>query len=181
MEPDCTCDPVCYSTHTHTHTHLSTMRSRVRLRRHSVRPLSPSSTSCWQEGHGNNMGGGAASFRLRPGYVPHTGRRTQVSPRRRRKKRRVEMERRKRCVCWMEDLVWEERQIIQETRRKCEKQSCCLSLVSMQTTGINKGQVTAEKNLFAYTHALKHTCSTDPCCSLPLWPLLYMQLNKSWD
>lgn len=66
--------------------HLSTIRSRVRLRRQSVRPFSPSSTSCWQEGHGNNMGGGAASFRLRPGYVPHTGRRTQMSWRWRRKR-----------------------------------------------------------------------------------------------
>ena len=58
--------------------YLSTIRSSVRLRRQSVRPFSPSSTSSWQEGHGNNMGGRAASFRLRPGYVPHTGTRTQV-------------------------------------------------------------------------------------------------------
>lgn len=57
---------------------LSTIRSRVRLRRQSVRPFSPSSTSCRHEGHGKSMGAGAASFRLRPGYVPHTDERTQV-------------------------------------------------------------------------------------------------------
>lgn len=59
-------------------TYRSTIRSSVRLRMQSVRPFSPSSTSCWQEGHGNKMGGGAASLRFRPGYVPHTGDRTQV-------------------------------------------------------------------------------------------------------
>lgn len=56
---------------------LSTIRSRVRLRRQSVRPFSPSATSCRHEGHGKSMGGGAASFRLRPGYVPHADERTQ--------------------------------------------------------------------------------------------------------
>lgn len=47
------------------------MRSRVRLRGQSVRPFSASSTSPWQEGHGNSMGGGAVSLRRRPGYVLH--------------------------------------------------------------------------------------------------------------
>lgn len=73
---------MCYNNYLYAafYAHLSTMRSRVRLRRQSIRPFSPSSTFCSQVGHGNSMGGGT-SFRLRPGYVPHTGRRTGAEER----------------------------------------------------------------------------------------------------
>lgn len=53
--------------------HLSTIRSRVRLRRQSVSPFSPSSTSRPQGTHGNVITRGGQSMRRRPGYVPCPG------------------------------------------------------------------------------------------------------------
>lgn len=50
--------------------YLSTTRSRVRFRKSPERPLSPSSTSPWQAGHGNMIVWGCKAPRFRPGYVP---------------------------------------------------------------------------------------------------------------
>lgn len=53
--------------------YLSTIRSNVRLRRQSVRPFSPSSTSRPHGTHGNIIIRGGPSLRRRPGYVPCPG------------------------------------------------------------------------------------------------------------
>lgn len=53
--------------------YLSTIRSNVRLRRQSVRPFSPSSTSRPQGTQGNIITRVGASLRRRPGYVPYPG------------------------------------------------------------------------------------------------------------
>lgn len=54
-------------------TYLSTIRSKVRLRRQSVRPFSPSSTSRPQGTQGNIITRGGPSLRRRPAYVPNPG------------------------------------------------------------------------------------------------------------
>lgn len=52
---------------------LSTMRSKVRFRKQSVRPFSPSSTSRPQGTQGNIMDGDGPSLRRRPGYPGERG------------------------------------------------------------------------------------------------------------
>lgn len=53
--------------------YLSTMRSKVRLRKQSVRPFSPSSTSRPQGTQGNIITRGGPSLRRLAGYVPYPG------------------------------------------------------------------------------------------------------------
>lgn len=140
--PDCV--SVCYSTYcihgVCAYAYLSTIRSSVRLRRQSVRPFSPSSTSCWQEGQGNNMGGGAVSFRLRPGYVPHTGRRMQVKRRGNERERDMDgdIEEKKVSVCPMEDWHGVMEAVNEGIKRDCWKKVKSRTLGCPSHTHINK-------------------------------------------